>query len=91
MTCYITHMPSGTECGTCAGELAAAGYAAVTDEIEVHAAFVAVCEGCTSGLRGLDAALGVRDRWAWPRFPKRLLYVPGIDSEIQGVEEDGKN
>ncbi len=36
----------------CAGDLLA-GYAVITGEIE-HPVFVAVCEGCTSGLPGVD-------------------------------------
>ena len=59
MACHVIRLLSDTECGACAGELNA-GYAVISDEIE-SPVFVAVCEGCTSGLPGIEAARKVLD------------------------------
>ncbi len=60
MACHVIRLLSDTECGACAGELPA-GHAVITDEIE-HPVFVAVCEGCTSGLPGVDRAIRILRR-----------------------------
>ena len=54
MACHVIRLLTDTECGACAGELPA-GYAVITDEIE-HPVFQAVCQGCTSGQPGAEAA-----------------------------------
>ncbi len=68
MACHVTRLLTETECGACAGELPA-GYAVITDEIE-HPVFVAVCEGCTSGLPGAEQA--TRLLQSRPEFQARL-------------------
>ncbi len=48
MACHVIRLMDATECGACSGELPA-GLAVITDELE-RPVFVAVCDGCTSGL-----------------------------------------
>ncbi len=55
MACHVIRLLSDTECGACAGELPA-GDAVITDQIEPPV-YVAVCDGCTSGLDKAGHAL----------------------------------
>ncbi len=55
MACHVIRLLSDTECAACAGELPA-GDAVITDEIEAPV-YVAVCEGCTSGLPDAEQAM----------------------------------
>ncbi len=55
MACHVIRLLADTGGGACAGELPA-GYAVITDEIE-HPVYVAVCEGCTSGLDSAGRAI----------------------------------
>ncbi len=74
MACHVIRLLTDTECGACAGELPA-GYAVITDEIE-HPAFQAVCEGCTSGLPGVEAARRVLDFLGAARSGRRTPGIP---------------
>ncbi len=54
MACHVIRLLTATECGACARGLPP-GYAVITDLIE-DPVYVAVCDGCTSGLDGAPVA-----------------------------------
>ncbi len=74
MACHVIRLLTATECGACAGDLPA-GYAVITDEVE-HPVYVAVCEGCQSGLPGVEAARQVLESVGAARSGRRTPGLP---------------
>ncbi len=84
MACHVLRLLAVTECGACARALPP-GYAVITSLIE-DPVYVAVCDGCASGLDGARAARQLLAAVRLARSGRQAANLTPAASDTPGTE-----